>query len=62
LPRVSYRRRDWLVILAVPIWQWVLAFRVGYRLAFLPYRDWQPRPDEVVHARRIRGARLWLRP
>ena len=46
LSRVSYRPRDLLIFLFVPIyWLWVVA-RVASRLMFLPYRDWPPRPDE----------------
>lgn len=62
-PRVSYRRRDalwWLVgpglfIFAVIAW----------RLAFLPYRDWTPRPDEVSRLRWLRNpqhAGMWYLP
>jgi hypothetical protein len=47
LKKVSYRSVDVLLLLFVPIWPFVVAWRVGWRLAFLPYRDWQPRPDET---------------
>jgi hypothetical protein len=47
LPRVSYRRRDWLLIGLVPYWCFVVAAIAGWRLANLPVRDWAPRPDEV---------------
>jgi hypothetical protein len=51
LDRVSYRSRDWLLISLVPIWgQFVVPFRVGWRLAGLPIRDWPPRPDEPYYA------------
>ena len=46
LPLVSYRRRDWLFIAFVPIWGFVVAARVGWRIANLPTRDWPLRPDE----------------
>lgn len=52
---VSYRRRDWLVLAFVPIWQWVVAFRIGYRAALLPLRDWAPRPDERLRVLRLPG-------
>ncbi len=38
LPLVSYRRRDWLFIAFVPIWGFVVAARVGWRIANLPTR------------------------
>ena len=57
---VSYRRRDWLVLAFVPGWQYVLAWRIGYRAALLPLRDWTPRPDERLRARRLRRGRLWV--
>jgi hypothetical protein len=57
---VSYRRRDWLVLAFVPGWQYVLAWRIGYRAALLPVRDWTPRPDERLRARRLRRGRLWV--
>ena len=43
---VSYRRRDWLFLAFVPVWAQVVAWKVGWRLAHLPTRDWPPRPDE----------------
>jgi hypothetical protein len=46
LPLVSYRRRDWLFISFVPFWGFVVASRVGWRLANLPTKDWPLRPDE----------------
>ncbi len=59
---VSYRRRDWLVLAFVPGWQYVLAWRIGYRAALLPLRDWTPRPDERLRARRLRRGGLWVLP
>ncbi|WP_200208771.1 hypothetical protein [Micromonospora coerulea] len=62
-PRASYRRRDallWLVgpgLYIFPI--------IAWRLAFLPYRDWKPRPDEASRVRWLRGlqhAGLWYLP
>jgi hypothetical protein len=46
LRAVSYRRRDWLFLAFVPVWGQVVAWKVGWRLAHLPTRDWPPRPDE----------------
>ena len=46
LPLVSYRRRDWLFISFVPFWGFVVAARVGWRLANLPAKDWPLRADE----------------
>lgn len=46
-PRVSYRRRDALLVLVAGY----VVFVIAWRLAYLPYRDWRPRPDEVTHAR-----------
>jgi hypothetical protein len=46
LRSVSFRRRDWMLLAAVPIWSQVVAWKVGWRLAHLPTRDWPPRPDE----------------
>lgn len=59
LPHVSYRRRDWLFIAFVPIWNIVVACRLGWRLALLPYRDWPPRPDERGRVRAIPGTELY---
>jgi hypothetical protein len=51
-PKVSYRWFDCLM-LAIPIvGQLMWAPRILWRIAYLPYRDWQPRPDE---------ARSWVR-
>src|SRR4051794_13465824 len=45
-PYASYRRRDaWLGL--VPLFGWYLACVVSWRVALLPYRDWEPRPDEL---------------
>lgn len=46
-PRVSYRRRDALLVFVAGY----VVFVIAWRLAYLPYRDWTPRPDEVAHAR-----------
>jgi hypothetical protein len=50
-PLVSYRRRDalWSLIL----WGWPFGI-LAWRVAYLPYRDWPPRPDEKPQARWLR--------
>jgi hypothetical protein len=46
-PKVSYRWFDCLM-LAIPIvGQLLWAPRILWRIAYLPYRDWRPRPDEA---------------
>lgn len=45
-PRVSYRRVDAFAML-IPFWNLYLMGRLAWRLAYLPYRDWEPRPDEA---------------
>ncbi|GLY03710.1 hypothetical protein Acsp01_40890 [Actinoplanes sp. NBRC 101535] len=53
-PWCSYRARDgWLG--AVPIYGWYLAGLLSWRLASLPLRDWEPRPDELWRARWLSG-------
>jgi hypothetical protein len=53
-PRVSYRRRDWLLIflppLAIPV-----AWRIGCRLTRLDRQDWPHRPDEITPASAVPG-------
>jgi hypothetical protein len=44
-PLVSYRRRDGL-ILVIPVWNVVVVWRIGYRLAELSQRNWPLRPDD----------------
>jgi len=59
-PYASYRRRDallWLVGVGGLVFV-VLAWRVAYA----PYRDWRPRPEEVPRMHWLRGperAGLW---
>jgi hypothetical protein len=60
LPLVSYRRRDILILALVPFWQLAVAWTVGYRAAYLPLRDWDPRPDERLRVHRVRGGRHWM--
>ncbi len=57
---VSYRRRDVVILALVPVWQVVVAWKVGYRAAYLPLRDWAPRPDERLRVHRVRGGRHWV--
>jgi hypothetical protein len=49
-PLVSYRRRDALFLL-VPIWNVVVAWRIGSRLTRIACRDWPHRPDELTGTR-----------
>ncbi|MBM0260826.1 hypothetical protein [Micromonospora sp. 4G55] len=62
-PRASYRRRDALLWLVGP---GIFIFAViAWRLAFLPYRDWTPRPDEASRVRWLRDpqhAGMWYVP
>jgi hypothetical protein len=44
-PLVSYRRRDALCGL-IPFYNIWFVARIAWRLAYLPHRDWDPRPDE----------------
>jgi hypothetical protein len=57
---VSYRRRDWVMLALLPIWQWVIAYRIGYRALLLPLRDWSPRPDERLRVRRLDDGERWV--
>ncbi|HEV7963622.1 MAG TPA: hypothetical protein VGP57_13870 [Actinoplanes sp.] len=53
-PRASYRRRDaWQGL--VPLWGWYLTCVLSWRTALLPYRDWEPRADELWRARWLTG-------
>jgi hypothetical protein len=50
----SYRRRDaWLGL--VPLFGWYLLCVLAWRVALLPYRDWEPRGDELWRARWLTG-------
>jgi hypothetical protein len=50
----SYRRRDaWLGL--VPLVGWYLIAVMAWRVALLPYRDWEPRADEMWKARWLTG-------
>jgi peptidoglycan/LPS O-acetylase OafA/YrhL len=53
-PYSSYRRRDaWLALL--PLLGWYLVSVMSWRVALLPYRDWEPRGDELWRARWLTG-------
>jgi hypothetical protein len=53
-PYSSYRRRDvWLGL--VPLLGWYLVCVLSWRVALLPYRDWEPRGDELWRARWLTG-------
>ena len=53
-PRASYRRRDALLGL-VPLLGWYLTAVLAWRVALLPFRDWEPRADELWRARWLTG-------
>jgi len=53
-PRSSYRRRD-AVLGLVPLFGWYLTAVMAWRVALLPYRDWEPRADELWRARWLSG-------
>jgi hypothetical protein len=58
-PWGSYRRRDgWLGV--VPLYGWYLTCVLCWRVALLPYRDWEPREEELWRARWLTGDRLGL--
>lgn len=48
-PKVSYRRRDalWWITGLGGLWLFLI---LAWRLAYLPYKDWPPRDDELPHA------------
>jgi hypothetical protein len=45
-PKVSYRWFDTFFLL-VPIYSIFWLIKIAYRVAYLPHKDWEPRPDEV---------------
>jgi hypothetical protein len=53
--RVSFRKRDVLFFLLLPFWGLVIAWKVGFRLTSLPYRDWPPRPDQEARTHIVPG-------
>ena len=58
-PWGSYRARDgWLG--AIPLYGWYLTCVLCWRVALLPYRDWEPREDELWRARWLTGDGLGL--
>jgi hypothetical protein len=53
-PWASYRRRDaWLGL--IPVFGWYLICVISWRVALLPYRDWEPRAGELWQARWLTG-------
>jgi hypothetical protein len=53
-PWASYRARDgWLGM--VPIYGWYLLCVLCWRVALLPYRDWEPHAGELWRARWLTG-------
>jgi hypothetical protein len=62
--RVSYRWFDAFLLL-IPIVGLFYLWRFAWRLSFLPYRDWPPRPEEAPSWRKVAhpdrpGAGLYL--
>ncbi|WP_433297126.1 hypothetical protein ACQP2F_40170 [Actinoplanes sp. CA-030573] len=58
-PWASYRARDgWLGL--IPVYGWYLTCVLCWRVALLPFRDWEPRADEMWRARWLTGDRLGL--
>jgi len=58
-PWGSYRARDgWLG--AIPLYGWYLTCVLCWRVALLPYRDWEPRAGELWRARWLTGEQLGL--
>lgn len=54
--QVSFRKRDgWLIL--VPVYGVVWMIRIAWRVAFLPYRDWSPRPHEAADWVAVPGGR-----
>jgi hypothetical protein len=53
-PRASYRARDARLGL-IPLYNWYLVCVLGWRVALLPFRDWEPREDELWRARWLTG-------
>ena len=49
-PHASYRRRD-AVFGLLPLVGWYYTCLLSWRVALLPYRDWEPRDDELWRAR-----------
>ncbi|HEY7273699.1 MAG TPA: hypothetical protein VH502_13285 [Actinoplanes sp.] len=53
-PYASYRRRDaWMGL--VPLLGWYLLCVLAWRVALVPFRDWEPRGDELWRARWLTG-------
>ena len=56
-PWSSYRPRDsWLGL--IPVYGWFLTCVLCWRVALLPYRDWEPRAEELWRARWLTGGLL----
>ncbi|HSE08271.1 MAG TPA: hypothetical protein VLB29_06370 [Nocardioidaceae bacterium] len=60
--RVSFRRRDVLFFALLPLWGFVIAWKVGFRLTSLPYRDWSPRLEEYPRTRWVPGSAFHVVP
>jgi hypothetical protein len=59
LPRVSYRRRDALLVLVPYASLWLVGL-AAWRLSRLPYRDWRPRDDERARVRVVPGTPFYV--
>ena len=57
LRKVSYRKRDALLIWLVPLYGQLLIGLMIFRLMALPRRTWPPRRDELARVARIPGGR-----
>lgn len=52
-PKVSYRWFDCLILLVPFSGALIWGSRIAWRVAYLPYRDWRPRPDEAPFWERV---------
>jgi hypothetical protein len=50
--RVGYRRRD-ILLLLIPFFGLYLTARICWRLCYLPFADWLPRPEDAVNWRQV---------
>lgn len=50
--RVGYRRRD-ILLLLIPYAYLFLTARICWRLCYLPFADWLPRPEDAVNWRQV---------
>jgi hypothetical protein len=50
--RVGNRRRD-VVFLLIPLYNVYLTAEIIWRLLYLPFADWPPRPQDVANWRQV---------